>query len=85
MTLLTSAIMLGTLWAGTKIKIIGLTGFIPCFCYKFSGSICCGKSTVSKIFKKDFEIKIIDCDLIARRILERGKPAYKKILRKYGP
>lgn len=57
--------------------IIGLTGGI--------GS---GKTTVSNLFarfnqNKDL-ISIIDTDVIARQIVEKGKPAYTKILEVFG-
>ncbi|KMT66125.1 dephospho-CoA kinase [Catenovulum maritimum] len=52
--------------------IIGLTGGI--------GS---GKTTVSNIFKQ-FEIEVIDADIIAREVVEPGMPAYQEILARYG-
>lgn len=51
------------------IQIIGLTG-----------GIACGKSTASDIIHKSFDIEIIDCDLLSRKIVEIGKPAYLKIV-----
>ncbi len=53
-------------------KIIGLTG-----------GIATGKSTVSRILKEE-GYKLIDADLIARQVVEPGKPAYKEILAYYG-
>ena len=35
-------------------KLVGLTG-----------GIACGKSMVSEIIRKEFKLKLIDCDLIA--------------------
>lgn len=53
--------------------IIGLTG-----------GIASGKSTVSKCFREKGAL-IIDADTIAHRVIERGRPAYKKIVRFFGP
>ncbi len=30
------------------------------------------------------QIPVIDCDLLARRVVEPGKPAYKKIVKYFG-
>jgi len=56
-----------------KLQIIGLTGGIGC-----------GKSTVSNILRDDFKLYIIDCDILARRVVEVGKPAYTKIVKLFG-
>lgn len=48
-----------------------------------TGGIGSGKSTVSEIFKSK-NIPIIDTDLIARQIVEQGKPAYKEIIKEFG-
>ncbi len=48
--------------------IIGLTG-----------GIATGKSTVSKMFEEQ-GVPVIDTDLIAKKQLQKGKPAYKEIL-----
>lgn len=53
-------------------KIIGLTG-----------GIASGKSTVSNILKSK-GYKIIDADIIAREVVEIGKPAYKEIVEYFG-
>jgi len=52
--------------------IIGLTGGI--------GS---GKTTVANLFQKK-GIEIIDTDIIARDVVERGTKAYEKIVAKFG-
>lgn len=52
--------------------IIGLTGGI--------GS---GKSTISALFSK-FAIDVIDADKVARSVVEKGKPAFKKIQNYFG-
>ncbi|MEH6454622.1 MAG: dephospho-CoA kinase [Psychromonas sp.] len=52
--------------------IIGLTGGI--------GS---GKSTVSKFFH-ELGIEIVDADIVARQVVERGQPALRKIADHFG-
>ncbi|MBD5117090.1 MAG: dephospho-CoA kinase [Ruminococcaceae bacterium] len=55
-----------------KTKVIGLTGM--------SGA---GKSTACKLFRQaGFEI--IDCDIICREIVEKGKPCLKEISAAFG-
>jgi dephospho-CoA kinase len=54
-------------------KTIGLTGGI--------GS---GKSTVATILKK-MGYEVLSADQMAREVVEPGQPAYKKILRIFGP
>lgn len=53
-------------------KVIGLTG-----------GIACGKSTISEILR-DLGAEIIDADLIARKIVQRGKPVLKEIVKTFG-
>lgn len=53
-------------------KIIGLTG-----------GVASGKTTVSDILSKLGAI-IIDADKIARRVVQRGKPAYRDIVAYFG-
>ena len=53
-------------------KIIGLTGGI--------GS---GKSTVSSYLEKK-GCKILDCDMISRKMTEKGSPALEKIRKQFG-
>lgn len=52
--------------------IIGLTG-----------GIATGKSTVSEQLKK-YGIPIIDADVIAREVVEPGKPAYRQVVTEFG-
>ena len=40
-----------------------------------TGSIATGKSTIANMFK-ELNIEVIDADLIAREVVEPGKPAY---------
>lgn len=55
--------------------IIGLTG-----------SIATGKSTVSSLLSAPpYSLSIIDADLIARQVVEPGKPAYRAIVDYFGP
>ncbi|PRP76738.1 hypothetical protein PROFUN_11741 [Planoprotostelium fungivorum] len=53
-------------------KIIGLTG-----------GIASGKSTVSRYFI-ECGLAVIDLDVIARQVVDIGKPAYKKIVSVFG-
>ncbi len=48
-----------------------------------TGGIGSGKTTVSDIFKSK-NIPIIDTDIIAREIVEQGKPAYYEIINTFG-
>lgn len=56
-----------------KVKVIGLTGM--------SGA---GKSTACKLFKSE-GFDVIDCDLICRDIVEKGKPCLNEIAKAFGP
>lgn len=53
-------------------RIIGITG-----------GIATGKSTVSNIVKK-LGYKVIDADIIAREVVQKGKPAYEEIVKYFG-
>lgn len=48
-----------------------------------TGGIGSGKTTVSNIFKSK-NIPVIDTDIIARELVEPGKPAYKSIINTFG-
>lgn len=48
-----------------------------------TGGIASGKSTVSEMFR-EMSIPVIDADIIAREVVERGKPAYNKIVEVFG-
>ncbi|MED0933854.1 dephospho-CoA kinase [Bacillus mobilis] len=48
-----------------------------------TGGIASGKSTVSDMFR-ELSIPVIDADIIAREVVERGKPAYNKIVEVFG-
>ena len=53
-------------------KVIGLTG-----------NIACGKSTVSKMLG-ELGAFIIDADIVARQVVEKGQPAWYKIKENFG-
>lgn len=57
---------------GNSVVAIGLTG-----------GIATGKSTVSKIFQEAGAI-IVDADVIARKVVDPGKPAYRRIISAFG-
>ncbi|HGH7180841.1 dephospho-CoA kinase [Bacillus luti] len=48
-----------------------------------TGGIASGKSTVSEMFR-ELSIPVIDADVIAREVVEQGKPAYNKIVETFG-
>ncbi|MBI5375903.1 MAG: dephospho-CoA kinase [Candidatus Schekmanbacteria bacterium] len=48
-----------------------------------TGSICTGKSTVSKMFES-LGARIIDADLIARDVVRKGSPVLQKIAEEFG-
>ncbi|GFN87754.1 transposon ty3-i Gag-Pol polyprotein [Plakobranchus ocellatus] len=54
------------------------------FLVGLTGGIACGKSTVAKIFKEEYGCPVIDADIIARQVVEPGKPAYTKIKEVFG-
>lgn len=54
-------------------KIIALTGG--------AGS---GKSYVSEILRNDLGYTVIDSDLTARRLMEKGQPVYNEVVKKFG-
>ena len=56
----------------TKCKIIGITG-----------GIATGKSTVSKILKDNGNL-VIDADVLSRKVVEIGQPAYNDIVKIFG-
>lgn len=43
-----------------------------------------GKSAISKFFEEKIRLPVIDCDLLARRVVEPGQPAYHKIVNHFG-
>ncbi len=49
----------------------------------FTGGIASGKSTVSQMFR-ELSLPVIDADIIAREVVEKGKPAYNKIVTLFG-
>ncbi|KAL4441555.1 hypothetical protein ABPG74_021487 [Tetrahymena malaccensis] len=62
-----------SIYIQNKITIIGLTG-----------GIACGKSAVGNYFKDFLKLSIIDCDILSRRVVQVGKPAYNKLKERYG-
>ena len=48
------------------------------FLVGLTGGVATGKSTVGKMFL-ELGVPVIDADLMARKIVEPGRPAYKKI------
>jgi dephospho-CoA kinase len=58
--------------AGRRFLLVGLTG-----------GIATGKSTVSAIFH-ELGCVVIDADLLAREVVERGEPAYRTVVAEFG-
>lgn len=50
-----------------------------------TGGIATGKSTASKILRDEFEIPVVDADVIARQVVEPGTAGYKKIVAHFSP
>lgn len=48
-----------------------------------TGGVACGKSSVARLFQ-DCGAVLIDADVLARTVVERGKPALKDIARTFG-
>ncbi|MEH7108155.1 dephospho-CoA kinase [Bacillus sp. JJ1764] len=48
-----------------------------------TGGIASGKSTVSNMFK-EWDIRVVDADVESRLAVEKGEPAYLKIVEKFG-
>lgn len=48
-----------------------------------TGGVACGKSSVARLFQ-DCGATLIDADVLARMVVERGKPALKDIARVFG-
>ena len=48
-----------------------------------TGGVACGKSSVARLFQ-DCGAILIDADVLARTVIERGKPALKDVARVFG-
>ena len=53
-------------------------GWLDMFLVGLTGGVATGKSTVGKMFL-ELGVPVIDADLMARKIVEPGRPAWKKI------
>ncbi|XP_033210332.1 dephospho-CoA kinase domain-containing protein isoform X2 [Belonocnema kinseyi] len=54
------------------------------FIVGLTGGIATGKSTVAQIMR-EHGIPVIDADIVARKVVEPGKPAWHKIRKEFGP
>lgn len=54
------------------------------FLVGLTGGIASGKSTVSKIFNQDFNVPIIDADIIARQVVLPGRTGWKRVRKLFG-
>lgn len=57
---------------GERMLVVGLTG-----------GIASGKSTAAA-YLKTLGAPLVDCDVIARKVVERGQPAFKAIMQSFG-
>ena len=48
------------------------------FLVGLTGGVGTGKSTTASMFR-ELGVPIVDCDMIAKRIVEPGRPAWQKI------
>ncbi len=48
-----------------------------------TGGIASGKSTVAAILR-EMGFRVLDADLLAHELIERGQPAYEEVLREFG-
>ncbi|MGE3153446.1 MAG: dephospho-CoA kinase [Nitrospiraceae bacterium] len=60
-------------WYSRRVILVGLTG-----------GVATGKSTVARMFQ-DCGAAIIDADLLARQVVEPGRPAWRDIVKRFGP
>ncbi len=54
-------------------------------CIGLTGGVGTGKSTVSRTLHAECGAVIIDADLIAREVVQPGKPAYRALVAHFGP
>jgi len=65
-------VLMASMWAGSRLNVIGLTG-----------GIACGKSTVSEELKKQ-GVVIIDADLIAHRQMDENESLKADVIKAFG-
>jgi dephospho-CoA kinase len=51
--------------------------------FGLTGGIACGKSTVTKVFRAN-GVPIVDADIVARQVVELGKPGLQEITKCFG-
>ncbi len=54
------------------------------FLVGLTGGVGTGKSTVGRMLTDLFGVPIVDADLLARKVVEPGSRAWKKIKREFG-
>ena len=62
---------------------MGLDALTPSLKVGLTGGIGSGKTTVSNLFA-DLGVPIIDADIIARELVEPGRPAHREVIREFG-
>jgi dephospho-CoA kinase len=58
--------------------------WLPMVVVGLTGGLASGKSTVARLFQS-LGARIIDADTLARTVVQPGKPAWKDILKEFGP
>ncbi len=49
-----------------------------------TGGIASGKTTVANLFKQQFQVDIVDADIVAREVVEPGTPGLNAIIEHFG-
>ncbi|MGR5066784.1 MULTISPECIES: dephospho-CoA kinase [Vibrio] len=55
------------------------------FVIGLTGGIASGKTTVANLFKQQFQIDIVDADIVAREVVDPGTPGLNAIIAHFGP
>ena len=49
-----------------------------------TGGIASGKTTISNLFQSEYNIDVVDADIIARQVVEKGSEGLKAIIEHFG-
>ena len=72
-TIWPSLVALSCFLMGIRLSVVGITG-----------SIASGKSTASKYISDRHGVVLIDADVVARQVVEKGSPGLQKIIKHFG-
>ena len=53
--------------------------------FGITGSIATGKSTVTKMIREQYNIPVVDADIVARQVVEPGQPALTYLVNAFDP